>query len=185
MIVAVAHSSPGTETHVHVRARIATMTMTPISSPIGHINRWAREEIVTLPITVENREVPTTLIPANGPEEIVDGFIQCVLPIKQDEAQIRVTVVPITAVAVRRSSDAHQIVEVDLISPVILFGGQIQLIGHLIRQEPGTLPRFLVVHGPPHRDGQQRGQQDKHITLHSNVFLRRTNCAFYLKRTFT
>ena len=120
-VVAIAHSIAGTERHAVIGTHVIVSAIVPTTSVIAHINRGTAEVIITSAIVVEHGVIPSGTNPTHRAEEVFDGAIESVLPIKENATEISISVVPIMTVAIRSGSDAHQIIKVHLISPVILF----------------------------------------------------------------
>ena len=66
------------------------------------------------------------------------------MPIPEDIAEVGVAIVPIDTIAIGLVGDGHEVVEVDLIDAVVLIGRQVELIGHLVGEEPCTVACFVI-----------------------------------------
>ena len=116
--------------------------------------RTAEVQVVAVRIVGVYGKMPHTVGPVQRPVEVRCGTECTVLPVEQDVAKVEVALPPVRLVEVVRGIDAHQVVEVNLVSGVILLFGEVQFIGHLVGEEQGLLPCLFVAHG---RDcGRQR-----------------------------
>ena len=80
-------------------------------------------------------ECPSTSLPSHGAIEVVQCYILVILPRSQHEAEVCVTTIPPDAKHVAMTVQAHQVVEVDLVDCLILCSCEVQLVGHLVREE--------------------------------------------------
>ena len=119
-----------------------------VAATIGGKEVWASEvEIVAYSVTGVDAEVPATGVPVERTEEIGCGLEGFPLPRIEDIAQVEVATLPVDAVDIVRAGDTHEVVEVDFVGSLILFVGQIEFVGHLIREEEGFVAGLLVAHG--------------------------------------
>jgi hypothetical protein len=126
---------------------MSAYTMPGMCAMIGHIEvRTTEVEVVTMWITTIDTEVPVTSLPIEWTIEIGGCYKGVPLPLEQDIAQIEVTTLPIGSEHIVASCHPHQVVEVYLISCLVLFVSQIQLISHLISEEEGLVAGLLVAH---------------------------------------
>ena len=84
-----------------------------------------------------NAELPATIAPSQRTIEILDTEEFLILIGRQHTLYLKVALLPQIAVEIKRRAYTHKIVEVDLIDRFILRWREIQLIGHLVRQEQG------------------------------------------------
>lgn len=132
----------------------ASAVMVPaVSSPVGGVeHRTSEEEVVAVGIAAIDGEMPVASFPVERAVEVGRCQIGIVLPAEEDVAQIEVTLLPISTVEIVAAVDAHEIIEVDLISGFILLFGQVQLIGHLVGKEEGLVTSLRIAHcGCPDR----------------------------------
>ena len=126
----------------------ATVDVPGVTTAIAHVEAGASEvEEVAYSVAGIDAEVPATGVPVERTEEIGCGLEGFPLPRIEDIAQIEVTTLPVDAIDVVGTGDTHEVVEVDLVSCLILFVGQVEFIGHLIREEEGFVAGLLVAHG--------------------------------------
>lgn len=147
VVVMVAHAASSGKVHSVVGARIVMAAPAPPMATVAHINSRAVKIIVPISVVVADGVVPSGAYPADGAEKIVDGAEKVVLPVEQDATQVCISVFPIVSRAVGSRADAHEVVQVDFISSVVLFRREVQFVCHFICKEPCPLACFLVVHG--------------------------------------
>jgi hypothetical protein len=124
-----------------------SMNVPGMSATIGGIEvRTSEVEVVTVGIAGIDTEVPVACLPVEGTVEIAGCQEGIPLPVEQDIAQVEVTALPIGSEHVMTARHAHQIVEVDLVSGLILLIGQVELVGHLVGQEQGLVAGLLIAH---------------------------------------
>ena len=109
--------------------------------------RCTEIEVVTVWIAGVHTEVPIACIPIKRAIEIGGIAVHAVLPIKQNVTQVQIAALPVESEQVVIVVDAHQVVEVNLVCSLILVIGEVQLVGHLVRQEQGLPTRLVVTHG--------------------------------------
>ena len=109
--------------------------------------RCAEIEVVTVWIAGVHTEVPIACVPIKRAIKIGGVAVHAVLPIEQNVTQVQVAALPVEAVQVVVVVDAHQVVEVNLVCSLILVIGEVQLVGHLVRQEQGLPASLVVTHG--------------------------------------
>ena len=135
----VAHSGSAVEPHVAIGAVSSVVRTVSESSTIGNVDGGASEVVVSYTIAVEDGVVPAVSSPAYGAHEVVDCCVEPVLPVEEYVAQVLVAILPVVAEGIGGIVHGQEIVEVYLISTVVLLSCQIQLVCHLVRQEPGLL----------------------------------------------
>ena len=155
-IVAVAHAESAVVFTMTVGCTVgtsmivATSSIHPpaVSTTIGQVEGWTTEvEVGTVRITGVDAEVPVTSLPVEGTVEIAGGHIGTVLPVEEDITQVEIPTSPVDSIQVIITVDAHQVVEVDLISSLILILGEVQFISHLISKEQSLITSLFVTHG--------------------------------------
>jgi hypothetical protein len=82
-------------------------------------------------------ELPTTITPSQRTIEILQSEEFLVLVWRQHLLYFIVALLPQIGIEVKLRAYTHEIVEIDLIDSFILRWREIQLIGHLVRQEQG------------------------------------------------
>ena len=94
-----------------------------VSAPICYVDCGAAEvEVIPARIAGVNGKVPVAARPVERAVE-VSGGAECVpLPLQQDVAHVEVAPVPIVAEHVVYGRHSHEVVKVNLICSVILFG---------------------------------------------------------------
>ena len=124
----------------------ATAIVAPaVSAAIGHIEMRVSEiEVVAMRIAGIDAEVPVACLPVEWAIEIRGGTEQIPLPAIEDITDIQVATLPVQSKHVALTGDAHQIIQVNLIGSLILCVRQVQLIGHLVRQEKGLSASLFV-----------------------------------------
>ena len=135
----VAHSRSAVEPHVAIGAVSSVVRTVSESSTIGNVDGGASEVVVSYTIAVEDGVVPAVSSPAYGAHEVVDCCVEPVLPVEEYVAQVLVAILPVVSEGIGGIVHGQEIVEVYLISTVVLLSCQIQLVCHLVRQEPGLL----------------------------------------------
>lgn len=119
-----------------IRTKGLMTAVAPGIAPITYIDHRMPEVIIASSIMGADGEIPTGMPPMDGSEEIIQRGIEIVLPRKEDATQVHISVTPIAASTVGSPTNTQEVVQIHLISLVILFGGKIQFISHLIGQEP-------------------------------------------------
>ena len=147
VVVMVAHAASSGKVHSVVGARIVMAAPAPPMATVAHINSRAVKIVVPISVVVADGVVPSGAYPADGAEKIVDGAEEVVLPVEKYAAQVRIAVFPIISCAVGSRADAHEVVQVDFISSVVLLRCEVEFVCHFICKEPCPLACFLVVHG--------------------------------------
>lgn len=135
----VAHSRSAVEPHVAIGAVASVVRAVSESSTIGDVDGGTSEVVVSYTIAVEDGVVPAVSSPAYGAHEVVDCCVEPVLPVEEYVAQVLVAILPVVSEGIGGIVHGQEIVEVYLISTVVLLSCQIQLVCHLVRQEPGLL----------------------------------------------
>ena len=135
----IAHSRSAVEPHVAIGAVSSVVRTVSESSTIGDVDGGTSEVVVSYTIAVEDGVVPAVSSPAYGAHEVVDCCVEPVLPVEEYVAQVLVAILPVVAEGIGGIVHGQEIVEVYLISTVVLLSCQIQLVCHLVRQEPGLL----------------------------------------------
>ena len=114
---------------------------------IANVEVWyTEEEVVAARVTCVDSEMPVTSDPVERTIEVGGIAESAKLPVEQDIAQVEITLAPVYAIQVIISIDAHQIVEVHLISCLVLIICQVQLVSHLVSQEESLLACLFVTH---------------------------------------
>ena len=145
-----------------VGARVAMAAPPPGVSVIAHVDRGPRKVEEIDAVARKDGEVPGRRDPSHGAEEIVERGEELILPVEQDAAQVGVAIGPVGPEAVGSRLDAQQIVEVDLVGPVVLLLREVQFVSHFVCEVPGTVACLVVAHGAGRqqgRHGQQEGEQ--------------------------
>ena len=147
VVVMVAHSACPGKVHTVIGTRVVMAAPAPPTATVAHVDGRTVEVIIAVAIVVADGVVPPGAHPTDGAEKIVDGAEKVVLPVEQDATQVCISVFPIVSRAVGSRADAHEVVQVDFISSVVLFRREVQFVCHFVCQEPCPLACFLVVHG--------------------------------------
>ena len=159
---------------VTIVVAMSSMNVPGMSATIGGIEvRTSEVEVVTVRIAGIDAEVPVACLPVEGTVEIAGCQEGIPLPVEQDIAQVEVATLPVDAKHVVAARHAHQIIEVDFITSLILLVGEVELIGHLISQEQSLVAGLLETHcGGRDCYRQHRHQGHQHL-LHNRIFF---NC---------
>ena len=114
---------------------------------VGVVKHRASEvEIVAVRVAGVDSEPPIARFIIERTVEIIGCTVGTILPIVEDIAQVGVPSAPIYAVKVVVSVDAHEVVEIDFVSSLILIVGQIEFVSHLVGKEKGLLACLFVAH---------------------------------------
>ena len=89
-------------------------------------------------IMVVDGEDPSAAQPAQRQGEVGQRGVKVVLPLGEHAAQVGIAVAVIGAKAVALSANVHKVSQVDFVGAFILLRSEVQLIRHLVGQEPGT-----------------------------------------------
>ena len=139
-----------------------------MSATVGGIEVGSAEvEVVATRIAQVNAEVPVAGIPVERAIEVAGGTEGIPLPRVEDVAEVEVATLPVDAEDIGLARHTHQVVEVDLIGSLVLSVGQVQLVGHLVRQEQCLVAGLLVAHGAGRQREGQHGAECKYF-LHHN-----------------
>ena len=117
-----------------------------VSTVIGKVHVRMMEEEMPSVVNGVDGEEPATSVPSKGTQEIVGCIEEIPLPVVEEMAEIRQTIIQVSSSHVFCSSHAEQIVEIYLIGVFILLVVQIQLVGHLVRQVQCFLTSGFVIH---------------------------------------
>jgi hypothetical protein len=117
-----------------------------------------------------NAELPATIAPTQRTIEILYTEEFLILVGRQHTLYLKVALFPQIAVEIKRRTYTHKIVEVDLIDRFILRWREIQLIGHLVRQEQGLRAGRFITQGFG-SDGHDHQECHHHQFLHIHKFL--------------
>ena len=129
---------------VHVGiVRAVNSVMTTL---VGHEHRWTViVEMASVVVRVHCKR-PAASLPSYRAIEVGESHILVVLPAVQDIVEVSVTAIPPDAEDISVSVQAHQVVEVDLIDCLILCSGEVELVGHLVREEEGFVLCCVIAH---------------------------------------
>ena len=109
----------------------------PESAVAGYIDgRTMVEEIVAV-VAVPKGAVPCAAYPAQRTDEVVGCAVEAPLPVVEDIAEVGVAVSPPYAVKVAGRVDAEEILEIHLVYLVVLLGGEVEFVGHLVGEKVG------------------------------------------------
>jgi hypothetical protein len=123
----------------------AAIVAPAVTATIGQVEMWTTEiEVVAMRIAGIDAEVPYTSLPVERAVEVGSCAKQIPLPAIEDITDIQVATLPVQSKHVALTGDAHQIIQVNLIGSLILCVRQVQLIGHLVRQEKGLSASLFV-----------------------------------------
>lgn len=118
-----------------------------VSAAISYVHaRPAEIEVVSSRVTCIYGKMPYTCSPVKRPVEVGGGTEGPVLPVKQYVAQVEVTLRPVCSVQVVVCIYAHKVVKVNLISSIVLFFVEVQLIGHFVCEEQCLFACLAVAH---------------------------------------
>ena len=132
----------------------------------------AKVEVVAARIAGVDAEVPVASLPVERTEEIGGSAEGIPLPAVEDIAQVLVATLPPDAVHVVIATDAHQVVQVNLVGCLVLRVGEVQLVGHLVGEEQGLVAGLLIGHGVGAQCQRQHGHQGENHLLHSRIVFR-------------
>ena len=148
------------------------MDVPSMSTAIGGIKgRTSEVEVVTVRIAGIDAEVPVACLPVERTIEIGGCDIGLPLPVVKDITQIEVTALPIGAEHISAACHSHQIVKVNLIGSLVLLVCEVQLVGHLIRQEQSLVTGLLETHCICRNRHGQHGNQGHHHLFHNRIVL--------------
>jgi hypothetical protein len=94
-------------------------------------------EVAAIRIYTVDPELPAAVTPSQRTIEILQPEEVLVLIARQYPLYLIVALLPHVAIEIKGRTYTHEVVEVDLIDRFILRRREIQLIGHLVRQEQG------------------------------------------------
>ena len=139
-----------------------------VTAAIGGVEVWPTEVvIVAMRIAGIDAEVPVACLPTEGAEEIGGCAVEVPLPAIENVVEIGIAALPVGPEHVVSSRHSHQIVEIYLIGSFVLGIREIQLIGHLVRQEQGFAAGLLVTHGTCLKGHGHYCYQGKYYFLHN------------------
>ena len=141
--------------------------MTAAIAGIEH--RTSEVEVVAVRIAGIDAEVPVAPVPIQRTVEIRGVNESLPLPVQQNIAHVQVAALPICAVHVVVARHTHQVVEVDFVGCLVLCVSQVQLVGHLVRQEQSLVPCLLVAHCLARCCYRQQCYQGHHHLLHIHL----------------
>ena len=142
--------------------------MPGMSATIAGIEHRASEvEVVAVWIAGVDTEVPVAVAPVEWAVEIAGGDERVPLPVQQHVAQVLIAPLPVSAVHVVITGHPHQVVQIDFVGCLILLVGQVQLVGHLVRQEQSLVACLLVAHCIARSCESQHHCQGYHHLFHS------------------
>jgi restriction endonuclease Mrr len=116
------------------------------------------EFVVNIARTQGKREI-VAAHPNHGTIEIYDLGVAIPLPGAEDVTEVGVAAHPEDAIEIRPVVEAKHIIEVDFIDSLVLREAEVELIGHLIREEEGFLASLGEAHGCGR--GNYRHHQDQ------------------------
>lgn len=126
-------------------SRIVPRSSCVLSASECRISRGAWiVEATAIGITVIDAQIDIASVPYNRAIEVEDFAIATILVGCEHIAKVAVPTVPIDAIVTARSTDGQQIVEIDLINQLLLYGVQTQLISHLVGQEECFRPCLCI-----------------------------------------
>lgn len=120
-------------------------TVVPKSTMPSAVDGRTAIVIVGAMVAIPKGEVPCVMTTNDGTIEIVGCTIEAVLPVEEDIAQIGVAIVPIVVVGIARTH-IEEVLEIDLIDEIVLVGGEVKLISHLVSEIISVLLRFAEAH---------------------------------------
>lgn len=126
------------------RGSVVGAVMPETAMPTVPACGMAVEEVGAM-IVLPEGEVPIVVTTPDGAIEIVCSTIEAVLPVEEDVTEICVTIIPIIVERIG-SAYVHQILEVNLIDLIVLLGGEVELIGHLVGEIVRVLLRLAEAH---------------------------------------
>lgn len=119
----------------------------PCAAVVGDVDVGTCVVVIAYAVVVVDGVVPACGVPAHGTVEVVECAEQVVLPVEEYAAEVDVAVLPVGACDVGGAVEAHEVVEVDLVGAVVLLGGEVELVGHFVGDEPCLLARVVVADG--------------------------------------
>ena len=118
-----------------------------VCASVRYVSCRTREiEVRAVRIVRVDAEMPVTVVPEHGTEEIACSLVCGILPVIEYVAEVYVTLSPWSGINVTCSSYLHQVVEVYLVCGLILLLCEVQLVSHLVCQEQSLLACLCVCH---------------------------------------
>ena len=130
----------------------------------------AEVEVVAVRIAGIYSEVPVASFPVEWTIEVAGGTERLPLPVQQHVAHIQITTLPIGSIDVVVTGHTHQVVQIDFVGSLVLLVGQVQLVGHLVRQEQCLVACLLKAHCMARCCYCQHGYQGYHHLLHTRLY---------------
>ena len=162
-----------TEAPVPVRssARVPStgMVVVAMSASVAVVEGWPAVIVIVVVIVQVDGEEPSSASPVYGMIEIVRCREEAPLPVVQDSSQVCIPIGQEVAVEVIVRVEPHQIVEVDLVSILILFVVEIQLVGHLVGQVQSLLSGLFVSHSIDVQQSCKHRNKSENVTSHNLV----------------
>lgn len=106
---------------VAVIPRVSTVNVPCVTAVVCCVEVWTTVvEVVAVRIVSVDAEVPVTIAPVERAVEIVESAECAILPVEEHVREIEVTTCPVVSIDIVVVVDAHEVVEVDLESSLIL-----------------------------------------------------------------
>ena len=140
------------------------------SAIAGIEDRTSEVEVVAVWIAGIDAEVPVATIPVEWAVEVAGGTECLPLPFQQHVAHVQIATLPIGGIDIIVTGNTHQVVQIDFVGSLVLLVGQVQLVGHLVRQEQCLVACLLVAHCMARCCYCQHGYQGYHHLLHTCLY---------------
>lgn len=136
----------------------AAVASPAVSAAIADVNGGMNEiKVVATRVARIDGEVPIAIEPIERAIEISSGAERIPLPGEQNVAHVEVALHPAVTENVVHACDIHEVVKVYFVSCIILFGREVQLVGHLVGEEKSLPTRLLIAHGAGRQSHQEHG----------------------------
>lgn len=140
-------------------------TVVPKSTMPSAVDGRTAIVIVGAVVAIPKGEVPCVMTTNDGTIEIVGCTIEAVLPVEEDVAQVGVAIIPIVVVGIA-CTHIEEVLEIDLIDEIVLVGGEVKLISHLVSEIISVLLRFAEAHTKRREEARDGDEERKNVTLH-------------------
>ena len=107
------------------------------SSPRVPDGRTTEEEVGAV-VAIPEGKIPAAVTPFDRTIEVSCSAVSSVLPIEEDVAEVNVAEVPERTIE-SGAVNIDEVFEVNLIDLIVLSGGEVKLVGHLVGEEVGLL----------------------------------------------
>ena len=161
--IVVAHTAfTAAEHHVAIGRECARAALCPTRAGIAHVDIGpVVVEIVGPGVVGVDGEDKPVAAPREWTEEVVGRAIEGILPVEEDVAEVGIAKRPVVAEDIVAVVNGEEIVEVHLIATVVLFGREVQFVGHFVGQEVGVFAGFPIAHGVEGRGGDKEDEGEQ------------------------